>query len=472
MQLRALGSWALLVLLATPAWAFAEPRVVVSDFKGANGKWVRKAIVDVLEDHSVELIPPKKASATAKSSGAELDTESGRVRVAKRLDLEAFVDGTTITGLKKKIIITIKVYSGHDGMQAAEFKSAQVKATTLKEIKAKFWNVIAPVLKDHGGGETAAGLEEVATPSAVPVKPLPPVAAAPQRRFAPPPPRAAPQPEQDRELPPGIVAQEHDTENEEALALEEHPDQEEPSTNRPQALDLSIGARIGSRNFGYKDSLPGLRSYSLGPSPNLAFEGRWYPGAYFSEGALANIGLDLRAELMVGVSSENSSGQKFDTSSHAFGLGVRGRLPLGALELGALVGFGQHQFGLSDAGTVQPGVPDIAHNFIRAGLEGRYRVIAPLTVQLRAAYLFGLGLGELTDKSWFPHASGDGVEAELAFRFSLTRAFGVELAVGVQRYFMSLNPEPTDSSVKDLLRVAGGALDSYYSSRFGVIIQP
>lgn len=276
----------------------------------------------------------------------------------------------------------------------------------------------------------------------------------------------------DNELPPGMApSQERDNENE-ALALEAHPDQEEPSTRRPQAFDLSIGARVGSRHFGYNDSLPGLRGYNLGPSPSLAFEGRWYPGAHFSDGALANIGLDVRAEMMVGVSSENSSGQKFDTSSHAFGIGLRGRVPLGALELGAVFGFGQHQFGLADAGTVDPGVPSIVHNFIRAGLEGRYQLIPPLAIQLRASYLFGLGLGELADKSWFPHASGDGVEAELAFRFNITRGFGVELAAGLQRYFMSLNPEPTDMSVQKLLRVAGGALDTYYSSRFGVIIQP
>ena len=48
----------------------------------------------------------------------------------------------------------------------------------------------------------------------------------------------------------------------------------------------------------------------------------------------------------------------------------------------------------------------------------------------------------------------------------------VELAAGMQRYFMSLNPQEDDPGVRGTARVAGGALDKYYSSRLGVIIRP
>src|SRR5688572_18094520 len=118
MQRRLLRTLVPAVLLLWPGFAFAEPRVVVSDFKGSSGRSVRAAVVDVLEDQGVELVPPKKAAATAKASGAALDTESGRVRVAKKLRLQAFIQGKAAPNKQKKVQISITVFGGEDGMPA------------------------------------------------------------------------------------------------------------------------------------------------------------------------------------------------------------------------------------------------------------------------------------------------------------------------------------------------------------------
>ena len=479
--------WMLVAVLAWPGLAFAEPRVVVSDFKGPSSKFVRGAVVDVLEEHSVELVPPKKAAAVARSSGAELDTESGRVRVAKKLRLQAFLEGRTHV-VKRKTQITIRVYNGSDGGLAAEFQTIGAgKAGIERELKKKMWAAIGSALVEGG---SSPAVEETPAPAPEPVAAAPKAApwkAAPAPEPEPEPepaPRARPEPrqsarverERDDELPPGIARRGEEKErdsDDEALALEQHADQEEPETKRPSAFDLAVGARVGTRNFGYNDSLPGLRGYSLGPSPSVALHGHWYPAAHFSSGALAHLGLDLRADMLLGVSSENKQGQKFSTNSHAFGAGLRARFPLSdRLEMGAVAGFGQHAFGLSDANGVDPEVPDIVHNFLRFGLDGRYQLIPQLGVQLRAGFLKGLSLGELADKAWFPHATGNGIEAELGFQLAVTRMLSVELAAGMQRYFMSLNPEASDPGVRGTARVAGGALDKYYSSRLGVIIRP
>ena len=483
-SMRCLG---LLVVLAWPALAVAEPRVVVGDFKGPSAKFVRGAVVEVLEEHSVELVPPKKASAVARSSGAELDTESGRVRVAKKLRLQAFIQGRTHV-VKRRTQITIHVYNGSDGMVAAEFQTiAAGKSGIERELRKKLWAVIGGAL---GEADSSSGdvLEEPALPARTPVQE--PVAAAPKNppwRSEAGPERPAPRPrpeppaaprvaERDSELPPGIARHAEEraqSDDDEALALETNADQEEPDTKRPSAFDLGIGARVGTRSFGYNDSLPGLRGYSLGPSPSVALHGHWYPAAHFTSGFAAHIGLDLRADMLVGVSSENKQGQKFSTNSHAFGVGLRGRIPVSdRVELGAVAGFGQHAFGLADARGVDPEVPDIVHNFLRPGLEGHYQLIPQLGVQLRAGFLKGLSLGELTDKAWFPHATGNGIEAELGFQLAVTRMLSVELAAGMQRYFMALNPQENDPGVRGTARVAGGALDKYYSSRLGVIIRP
>jgi hypothetical protein len=468
--------WA--VLLTLPNFAFAEDGVVVEDFKGPSGKKVRSVVVEILEDQGITLIPPKKAKLTAKKSGADLTSESGRVRVAKKLGVAAFISGTTKV-VKKKTEIDIRVYRGSDGMESAAFKTAVTKWTISKELNKKLWAAIGPAL----GGEGEEATEpEPAAPVVEPVR-KEPIATAPQRP-APtraPPPQPTPryqEPELDDELPPGVApreaprARDEESENE-ALALETHAESDESTAQRPSALDVTVGARIGTRSFGYNDSLPGLRGYSLLPSPSLALLGHWYPAAHFGSGVLAHLGLDVRAEMLVGVSSENDEKQKFSTNSHALGFGLRGRIPLDKIELGVIGGWGQHAFTVSDNADIDPDVPDISYSFLRLGADGKYQFNRAIAVQLRAAFLYGLSLGEISSPAWFPHASGNGLEAEASFQLGVSKLLAFELALGMQRYFMSLNPERDDPGVNSATaRVAGGALDKYFFSRLGLIIRP
>jgi hypothetical protein len=267
-------------------------------------------------------------------------------------------------------------------------------------------------------------------------------------------------------------ARDEEGENE-ALAMETHADSDESTAQLPSALDITVGARIGTRSFGYNDSLPGLRGYSLLPSPSLALLGHWYPAAHFGAGALAHLGLDVRAEMLVGVSSENDEKQKFSTNSHALGFGLRGRIPLDKIELGVVGGWGQHAFTVSDNADIDPDVPDIKYSFLRLGADGKYQFNRAIAVQLRAAFLYGLSLGEISSPAWFPHASGNGFEAEASFQLGVSKLLAFELALGMQRYFMSLNPQEGDPGVSaQTLRVAGGALDKYFFSRLGLIIRP
>lgn len=470
-------------VLAWPAFAFADTSVVVEDFKGASGKKARSVVVEILEDQSIVLVPPKKAKLVAKKSGADLDSESGRVRVAKKLGVDAFVSGTTKV-VKKKTEIEIKVFRGSDGMQSASFKTAVSKAAIAKELNKKLWAAIGPALSGSDEEPMAQVAPEPPPPVVPPVREQP-IAAAPQprnfpvRQQPPPPQRRWQQSEPDNELPPGIAPahearQARDDEGEnEALAMETQTEQDEGVDTHPSAIDLAVGARIGTRSFGYNDSLPGLRGYSLLPSPSIALMGHWYPAAHFNAGALAHLGLEVRADMLVGVSSENEYKQKFSTNSHSLGFAMRGRIPLNKVELGIIGGWGQHAFSVADSGAMDPDIPDINYSFLRLGADGRYQFNKSIAVQLRAAFLYGLSLGEISSPAWFPHATGNGIEAEASFQLGVSRLIAFELALGMQRYFMSLNPSEDDPGVQSsTLRLAGGALDKYFSSRLGLIIRP
>ena len=279
-------------------------------------------------------------------------------------------------------------------------------------------------------------------------QPLPPMAANQQQAS-------------DSEQPEGAIAEEES---------EQFEDSEPASQAAGPALALNVGARFGTRAFQYSDPMPGLRDYNLKVSPNLSLRVQWFPVAHFAGGVMSNFGLDLRGEMLVGVTSVNRTGQKFSTSAASFGVGLRARLPLEPVELGAIVGYGRHSFALEETSLSDPDVPDVGYGFLRTGLDFRVQ-LDPVWLQAQAAYLVGLSHGEIADAPWFPHTSGDGMELEVGIGYSLSSILGLELTFAMQRYFMAFDPELDDPGVRGPRRVAGGAVDQYLSSRVGMVIR-
>jgi hypothetical protein len=451
--------WSLVLLGSSVGVASAQGKVVLGEFEGPGASQVRKAVVKILDDHDVAIVPTKQAQATARKTGAELDTESGRVRVAKRLKLTAFVEGST-GKQRRDLKVTITVYGGRDGMPAGTLQLSAPRGVALRELRATLWEQLGPAISGKVQKDEPAF--EVIEPQPEPI-----AKAAPKSKTKPAAPaRRAPVEDADEESP--LASDEEPPSEETEDVVDETADDD---TRVASALDIHVGARLGTRSFAYSDPMPGLRDYKLSMSPNLALRVRWYPGAMFGSGAVSNIGLDVRGEMLVGVSSTNRTGQKFGTSATTFGIGVRGRLPLQDWELGALLGYGSHSFSLEETPDSDPDVPDVGYGFLRVGLDASWAATQVFTLQLEAAYLHGLAHGEISERQWFPHMSGSGIEAELSIGWSLSRVLGVEFAIGMQRYFMSFDPRPDDPGVRGLGRVAGGALDQYLSTRLGMVIR-
>jgi hypothetical protein len=422
--------------------ARAQSRVVVFDFDGPReSTQLRAAVVDILEDNAVEVVSTKVANAQARRSGAELDSESGRVRVGKKLRLTGYVEGRIERGKRGAMKVNLAVYSARDGLVAGQMSLSAPKKQVMSEVRATLWDQLGPALR----GETAPASE----PEPEPIAEAPPVQT-----------RQKPVARADVGAEPG--------EGEEVVPEESDDSQPSAAAN---ALDINLGARFGTRDFVYNDPLPGLRKYGMSVSPNLRLAVRWYPVAHFNDSALSNVGLDLRGEVLVGVTSKNRAGQKFATSAHSFGVGLRGRIPFRTFEVGAVLGYGVHAFSLEGTSKAEPDVPNASYGFLRAGLDARWQFFEPLYVSLQTAFLLGLSHGQIAEQVWFPHTSGNGVEAEIAFGAAISRVLGVEAAVGLQRYFMSFDPLPNDRGVRDEARVAGGAVDQYVSGRVAMVIR-
>ncbi|HEX2689497.1 MAG TPA: hypothetical protein VHN14_22905, partial [Kofleriaceae bacterium] len=190
-----------------------------------------------------------------------------------------------------------------------------------------------------------------------------------------------------------------------------------------------------------------------------------------SDGAGAHIGLEASGQITYPIDSTRGS-DSFRTSGHAFGVGLHGRIPLGKHELGLSVGYGQHAVEIADSDRgIDPGVPSVKYGFLRAGLDARVQLASALGRRIGGAYRLLLGYGELGDDAWFRHVSGGAIEGELALRWTVAGPFALEASGGIWRYGLSLKPEPTDDSVTDFARIAGGVTDqSLYGGLAAVLV--
>ncbi len=423
-----IGAWAgLLWCAAAAAQAQAPARVVVLRFDGPGAARVRNAVVDALsKDPGFEAVGEKDARNSAASQHVELSSEAGRVAVARELSLSAFVEGHVEKhGARSEL--SLRVFGGSDGSQLGEASIRARSAALPRHVKKGLIDEIGEALSRAR------------------------------------PPAAQPEPEPEPEPKPNLEPKPAPPPK--AQPVEPEPEPEQAAGPRPKALELSAAVRVVTRSYAYRDALLPLAEHTLDATGAMRLEARWYPAAHFTRSFVANLGLDLQAQMLWPVNATEGN-LAFKTKGFAFGVAARLRVPLGNHELGVLVGYGGQSLSIADAKGQDPGVPSVSYGFVRMGADGRIAVLRPLSIGLRAAYLLPLGYGELATTTWFPHVSGGGVEAELSLRYAFSELLAADLGGGMARYFFSLNPSPRDAGVQTAGRIAGGATDQYF---YGVV---
>src|SRR4051794_28429171 len=106
---RKLSSALAFVMCCGASVALAEPRAVVRDFEGQNGKRIRGVVVGVLEEHNVALVANADADRVATQEDLDLTSAEGRVGVASELQVTTFVEGQ-IERAGSKLRVEITVY--------------------------------------------------------------------------------------------------------------------------------------------------------------------------------------------------------------------------------------------------------------------------------------------------------------------------------------------------------------------------
>ncbi len=230
------------------------------------------------------------------------------------------------------------------------------------------------------------------------------------------------------------------------------------------AIQLALDAGLSSRHFAWKDDLFGtLRAYALPAAPIAGGELTFYPGAVFTRGRAAWIGVAARVEAMMGVDSRrNQHSDSLPTQAGGFSTALRLRAPLsfGAAWIDA--GIAGRSFVIGSAGHTDPDFPSVRFIGPRFGLGAELALPARFSLAARAGSSLWTSSGEIASKDWFPAAQSWGVDASLRLRFALPRGFAPYAEVGWSRDIIALHPQVGAS------RVAGGAAEDRFAARLGI----
>ncbi|MEM7675812.1 MAG: hypothetical protein AAF449_07400, partial [Myxococcota bacterium] len=375
-------------------------------------------------------ISNRQVESTAAKIGANVDTSSGRRKLARALKIDAWLNVRS-RARRKRYAVIAKVYSGETGRLIDTLNG---RGNSERQALSGMLTLLSDLLQTSGGPGPVAKAPSQTEPK--------PRSTAPTNRLV-----ATPQPSRGDA---GVAA--------------EVPDRRGTIGGRNRSpLTVALGIGLQSRDYSYTDDVfQALRPYELSGAPAITADLRWYPAGHFTDGLWSHIGFDARLRYLVAVSSEDSEGNQFDTGSFdAFG-SIRGRLPFGTHEAGLALGFGQHTFDV-DLPEDGPALPTVSYSYLRIGADSRFSLPAGLQLYVGGGWRQVLSSGDVGSDVWFPNASQGGVDAQLGLGWVFYDNLELRLGAEYTRYFFSLNPEVGDDPV------AGGALDQYISGTFDIV---
>ncbi|MCG8553706.1 MAG: hypothetical protein MJD61_00235, partial [Proteobacteria bacterium] len=217
-----------------------------------------------------------------------------------------------------------------------------------------------------------------------------------------------------------------------------------------QRLEVSFGAVAFWRFLSYADAFRAVpRAYANPPlSPGL---GAALAVRYF---LFAGLGVHAGGRSSLGLTTKDAIDGHFATRAYQLLSGLMLRLPVSGLYLLLRADYGYQAFSLRGA-AYTPELPSVAYQFVRGGIDSRLRLLDDLTLDVEAAYLYLIDVGDLGSSDYFPNVAGAAVEGLLGLRRPLLEHMSVRLGLSYRRYFFAFHPRP------DHQRIVGGALDQF-----------
>jgi hypothetical protein len=460
-----------------PASKAAKQPIGVGAVTGPQGPKIRAKLLKLLrasgtyEVTDVEDVKPGASAATYQSMAQGTGSDAIIVgNVSKALNLTLSVYGTNGARLGQ---ITVKGGTFPKLFKAVENEVEIAIADPLERARQGGGAAAAPATKPPlapGEAEEDEEIEIQETP-----KPKP---------KAKPEPKGKDKPKVDAGAD-ELESEDVDTTTGEPIEAEDDGDAEpeapaEPATRGRRPLELYAGMRFFNRKFAYTGrTTPNLFPYSMDLAPAIIVGGRVYPGALLGDGVISHVGIMGRIEFGLAPPTNYQEGGQngtpkvvvpLKTKSLEYELGLRGRLPIGAHELGVFATFGNQNFILS--GDEDPLkvpyalVPDVHYHYFRIGIDARV-YISKLIAGAHLAPRFLTSMKEL-DKglTWFPGAKGSGLDFGMMLGWQLLPWLAPAAGFDLIRYGFDFNNLPVDPKPR---AVAGGATDTYMSGWLGVL---
>jgi hypothetical protein len=440
-----------LAQLAAPARA--EFRFAVRPFEGPNAARVRSAVVQACQEAtSVEIVDNARLEGAAAALHVDLDTDEGRDAVARELQITVFMDGR-VQRSGRQLLFVLETYRGRGGEKVGEGRVQARSAPQLAALaRRRLSNTLQKLSRLPEQPEMEPAADLTITEAEL---------------------------ERDRELEAQQTSEveaaadtDRDPELESGRAAPDAAELEDEREGTASTFELSAGIAAISRDFAYRDDRSDLSEHGVSSAPMACLALRVYPLAHVGgDGIAANIGLYASGQLMLPVSATEGA-LVYQTEHRELAGGARLRVPIGRSELGLHAGLGASDVHIGDSQfDGDPEVPSVAYRFARIGGDARIALGADIQLGLGAAYLYPFAYGEIADARWFPHVSGGGVDAEVSAGYVLSSELTLQVALGMTRYFMSLNPEPDDRSVRVMHRIAGGAADQQLHLGIGASVR-
>ena len=231
--------------------------------------------------------------------------------------------------------------------------------------------------------------------------------------------------------------------------------------SHPKVLD-AVKAQLDELSFC-------TRRYTNRPAIELAM--RWFPGAHFTDGFAAHIGVEASYERAFGIDSvpaDPDDERVFPTRSQEWMIGLRGRFPYDDHFFSVGVGYGNHYFIIEPSGPAvagrgnQPEIPRTEYDFLRLQGEARLALVGGLSLTMGLGYRVVFDSGGIQSEVWFPASTVGGIETDLMVGYRLDNGIEIRLGFDYRRYFYAMNVELTSPWI------AGGALDQYIGGSLGI----
>lgn len=468
--------WAALVVLCmvvglgSVAQAGGRKRVVVLDFEGPKSEQFHDDLVKLIKkSHTV--VPTEKWNGAAEELGAGTLSQKNLKKVAKKLKVDAVVEGK-IEKRRDSFIIKLKLHQGKTGELigspiGTKADGPHLDGKAQRDLKDELLGAIDTVEPNHAGTlaeddddkpskkvakhedaderpakktaddeddkprkfskRSERGGDKVEDEDALPAKKVAkrdddePVKKTKKRKRSEDDEVASEAPRKKKKR----AASREDDESSESLEAEAPPlSKAEALTPAERALDAMIGMSVTARRLSFA-----FRPMDLAPTPGYKgnpvggamLDVTFYPLAFGHKrrDVYKNIGVNLMYDRVIKIDSKDADGNVLDTKSSRWAIGGMFRYPLGksasAPVVGGSLSYGKQLFRISNA----TAIPSVNYNIYEPAAFARLPV-GKLTFGVDGGLMIINDTGELQDQQHYGTTKLIGYEGEVSADYMVT----------------------------------------------------